>query len=63
MSRTLLLILPLAFAACVLDRGEERRAEILPGRYQATRDRIEAAYEFRADSTFDFTRTDAGVLA
>jgi hypothetical protein len=61
MSRPLLLILPLAFAACVLDRGEERRSEILPGRYLASRDGVEAEYDFRADGTFDFARTDAGV--
>jgi hypothetical protein len=57
----LILILPLAFASCILDRGAERRSEILPGRYLAARDGVEAAYEFRADGSFDFTRTDAGI--
>lgn len=50
----------MAVTGCVLDHGEARRPEILPGRYRATQDSVVAMYEFNTDGTFSFERAVSG---
>ncbi len=52
----------LGFFGCTLDSGENRRSEILPGRYQAANENGRAVYEFRSDGTFSFQRYDSAQL-
>jgi hypothetical protein len=53
-------LLAMVVVGCVLDSGEERRPEILPGRYRAAQDSIVAEYEFHADGNFSFVRRVSG---
>lgn len=60
MLRALLILLAMAACGCVLDRGGDRRPEILPGRYRAENGEIAAVYDFREDGSFTFERTESG---
>jgi hypothetical protein len=50
----------LAAGGCLLDGGEDRRPEILPGRYRAEGDGTTVEYDFREDGSFAFRRTENG---
>lgn len=60
MLRFLLVFLAITAWGCVLDRGEDRRPEILPGRYRASQDNVIAEYEFHGDGSFSFARYESG---
>ncbi len=47
---------------CILDPGEERRSEVLPGKYQADNDVAVAIYDFHSDGTFEFKRFEGTKL-
>lgn len=49
-------------SGCILDPGEARRPEILPGRYQAESGSETAIYDFHSDGTFVFKRFESGLL-
>lgn len=49
-------------SGCILNPGEERRPEILPGQYQTSSGTVLAVYDFRADGTFVFKRFEASQL-
>lgn len=59
MLRVLLILFAIMAWGCVLDRGEDRRPEILPGRYRASGDSDMVEYDFHADGSFSFVRTEA----
>jgi hypothetical protein len=61
MRRAHLLLPVIVLWGRVLDMGEDRRPEILPGRYLSSQDRERAEYDFHADGTFTFTRTESAV--
>lgn len=52
----------LAISACVLDRGPERRSEILPGRYEANGNSNSIYAVFNADGSFTSERRNGGTV-